>query len=486
MKLDRVCAGSLKHVAVGPLDEYPERAIQFGEGNFLRAFVDWHLHELNKRGVFRGRVVVVQPLPKGRVDALNEQDGLYTLVLRGVQDGKIIDRREVITAVSRGINPYTHWDEFLQCARNPDLRFCFSNTTEAGIAYAETEFPKGACPTSFPAKVAAFLYERFTFFKGDPTRGLLLLPCELIEANGQALREIVLRHAVEWNLGADFTRWIDQCNHFYDTLVDRIVPGFPANEAGALFRELGYQDSNMVFAEPFHLWAIQGRGSAKEELPFTAAGLNVHWTSDLPSYRELKVRILNGGHTLMAIPAFMAGLTTVRQSVDDPDFGKFLRFGLRHEILPALYQEEDRKKQFARSVIERFSNPFIEHQLSSIMLNSVSKFAVRVLPTLMEYREVNGRLPRRIVFSLAALLEWYANPEAPLQEDEATLAAFRNPPADTTEYVNAILGKTLLWGADLLDVPDLVETVDAWCRIIRLHGTRKALAVLHLTEEERQ
>ncbi len=439
MRLSRAALPHLRassSVVVGPVDPLPERVVQFGEGNFLRSHVDWMLNRMNAQGLFRGRAVVVQPIERGMVDVLNAQDGLYTVILRGLQEGRVVEHREIVTAVSRGLDPYRDWNGFLELAAQPGLRFAVSNTTEAGIAYGEEPAPSGRPPASFPAKVAAFLAERFRRLGGTPDSALIFLPCELIDRNGEQLHTCILKHAAAWGLGAAFERWVTQDNRFFNTLVDRIVPGYPRDEAPRLQEELGYEDRLLTTGEIFHIWVIEG--NARAELPLVEAGLDVVWTDDLQPYRTLKVRILNGAHTMLALPAFLAGLDTVREAVEDEVFGRFLRRGVFEEILPVLAFPEAEKRAFAADVLERLRNPFIRHALLSIALNSVAKFRVRVLPSLLEHRARFGQPPRALSFSLAALLAFYRGTEVrggalqgrrdgqpyPAQDDLPVLSAF--------------------------------------------------------------
>ncbi|MFW6154738.1 MAG: tagaturonate reductase [Planctomycetota bacterium] len=468
-------------VDAGPPVAGPERILQIGEGNFLRAFVDWMVDRANAAGVFNGRVVVVQPRNRkqGTVSTLQSQEGLYTVVIRGRQDGALVDRAELVQSVSRGIQPYEQWDAFLACAANPDLRLLVSNTTEAGVVYEPTPQPEQTCPASFPAKVTALLLERYRRFDGAPDKGLLILPCELIDRNGDTLRDICLRHAADWSLDEAFTRWMTQANYFLNTLVDRIVPGYPADEADDLTRRLGYADALMVACEPYHLWVIEGPAHLEAELPLGRAGLNVIWTDDLTPYRYRKVRILNGAHMTLVPTAFLAGADTVRESVEHPVIGGYLRAALREEILPTLAMDDDDKRAYAEATLDRFANPFIRHALLSIALNSVAKFPVRLLPTLMEYIDQRGAVPPRIALALAALLAMYRTTEVvdgfgqgrrngetyPINDSPEVLAFFvevwkrYDADADVDALCRAVLAQDPFWGRDLNQVPGLHAAV---------------------------
>jgi len=468
-------------VDVGTAPTGPERILQIGEGNFLRAFVDWMVDRANAAGVFDGRVVVVQPRDRsqGTVSTLQSQQGLYTVLIRGSQEGTLVDRAEIVQSVSRGIQPYRQWADFLACAADPHLRFLVSNTTEAGVVYEPTPQPADACCASFPAKVTALLLERYRRFDGADDAGLIILPCELIDRNGETLREICLRHAADWGLDEGFTRWMTRANPFLNTLVDRIVPGYPAEEADELARRLGYDDALMVACEPYHLWVIEGPAELEAELPLARAGLNVVWTDDLTPYRYRKVRILNGAHMTLVPTAFLAGADTVRQSVEHPVIGGYLRATLREEILPTLAMDDADKQAYAAATLDRFANPFIRHALLSIALNSVAKFPVRLLPTLLEYVDQRGSIPPRMALALAALLAMYRTTEIvdglgrgrrsgepyPINDSREVLDGFievwtrYDADGDVDALCRALLGREAFWGCDLNAVPGLHAAV---------------------------
>jgi len=475
----------------------PERVIQFGEGNFLRAFVDWMFHKLNKEGLFNGRVVVVQPLPQGLADKLNEQDGLYTLFLYGYQEGELVEKREIISSISRALNSYTQWAEVLACATNPDLEFIISNTTEAGIAYDPEDSLDLNPPRSFPGKLAAFLYRRFQHFQGDPQKGMILLPCELIERNGDNLKRIVLQLAQDWGLPAKFREWVEHCNLFLNTLVDRVVPGYPRDRAEILAQELGYRDDLMVVGELFHLWVIEGPEEIKEKLPFHQAGLNVIWTPDLTPYRTRKVRILNGIHTATAAPAFLAGVDTVREAVEHPVWGSFMKEAIFEEIIPSMDLDMEMLKEFAREVLERFRNPYIIHYWQSILLNTTSKYQTRVLPSILGYLERKGVLPPRLVFSLAALAYLFKEGrisgrkfigqrpkgEFTLEDDPKALAfwqeaweKYQGTEESLHEVASFILRRSDIWGQDLTSLPGLVDILARYLEAIVSQGIQAALS----------
>ncbi|MGZ4160436.1 MAG: tagaturonate reductase, partial [Neobacillus sp.] len=387
--------------------KYPEKVLQFGEGNFLRAFVEWQIDVMNKKAGFNGSVVIVQPRGSEKVEELNEQDGLYTLYLQGMKEGKAVKEHSVINSISRGINLFTQYDQFTELASNPDLRFIFSNTTEAGIAYDETDRLEDRPQKSYPGKLTAFLYHRFLAFNGDKEKGFIIIPCELIDRNGEKLKEIVLQYAALWKLGEEFTQWILEANTFCCSLVDRIVPGFPKDTIGEITEELGYLDDMVVVGEQFHLWVIEGPQWIREEFPAQMAGLNTLFVDDMTPYRTRKVRILNGAHTAMTHVSYLYGLNTVAEAIEHQIIGNFVKELIFEEIIPTLELPVDELNSFADAVLERFMNPFIQHFLLSISLNSMSKFKTRDLPSLLEYFNRKKELPGKLVFSLAALISFY-------------------------------------------------------------------------------
>ena len=387
-----------------------ETILQFGEGNFLRAFVEDFIDKMNKDGLYGGRVVIVKPRP-GSLEKFDAQGCRYHLLLRGIEDGRRVSRLREIDSVSRVLDPYTDFDAFLALAENPDLRFIVSNTTEAGIAFDPACRFEDRPALSFPGKLTQLLFARLR----AGLRGFVLLPCELIDDNGDRLKDCVLRYAALWGLGEDFVRWVEEENVFASTLVDRIVTGFPADA-----EEVCPGDRLLDAAEPYHLWAIGG--DFEHELPLQKAGVNVVWTDDIRPIKKRKVRLLNGAHTAMVFPALLAGAETVGEALADPDVGTFLRRYLWELALPVLGDTPE-NRAFASAVLERFANPFIRHQLRSIALNSVSKFAVRVLPTALDAQAATGTFPRAAAVSLAALIYYYKTREA--QDEEKAVAFLR-------------------------------------------------------------
>lgn len=475
----------------------PVKVMQFGEGNFLRAFIDWMINEMNKQGKFNGMVQLVQPLEKGMGDMINAQDGLYTLILRGVANGKVEENREIIECVKGCLNPYSQWAETVACACGEDLRFVFSNTTEAGIEYKPEPYTPGKCQNTYPAKLASLLYERFKAFNGAADKGLVLIPCELIDKNGTNLKKCILNYAKDWNLPAEFTAWINESNLFVNTLVDRIVAGYPRAEAAKIEAELGYNDNLIDCGEIFHFFVIEGPQSLSKELPLIDAGLQVVITDNQTPYRTRKVRFLNGAHTADVLAASLGGLTFVDEMMNDPDFGRMVCKAINDEIFYTVQLPEEEKRFFADSVIERFKNPFAQHRLLSISLNSVSKWKVRVMPSLLDYVQMKGRLPEVLAFSLAALIRFYMlelkdgtaegsvdGRTYPVADSEDVLRFFADATAqfkadgNTAKLVASVLGNKEFWGMDLNTVPGLAEFATAKLELINKDGIRSAVKTI--------
>ncbi|MGN0344959.1 MAG: tagaturonate reductase [Lachnospiraceae bacterium] len=419
-----------------------ERVIQFGEGGFLRGFVDYFLYKLNEKEVWEGKVVVVQPIEKGMCDLLSSQNCEYNLYLRGIENGETVNERTHIDVISRCVNPYTEFDAYMELAANPDMRFIISNTTEAGIEYLGTEKLTDRPAKSYPAKLTQLLYHRYEL--GLP--GFILIPCELIDNNAGFLKEYVLKYAELWQLPEGFVQWINEECDFCNSLVDRIVTGYPRDEAEELWKEIGYQDNCLDTAEIFHLWVIEGHH--EDELPFNKAGYNIVWTDDVKPYKKRKVRILNGGHTSMVLGAYLYGLTTVGECLKDETVSAFLKKCIFDEIVPTLGNTET-DINFGKAVLERFSNPFIKHQLLSIALNSVSKFQVRVLPTILEYKEKYGAYPPALTFSMAALISFYRTDNA---NDGEEIMKFMKDAS-----VADIMAREDYWGGDITGMTAMVE-----------------------------
>lgn len=455
---------NLDRITTGTPQKLPVKVVQFGEGNFLRAFADWIIDIMNEKTSFGGAITVVQPLPTGMGDVLNKQQGLYHVVLNGIENGVTRKESRLITSVDSVVNPYADFKSYLSLAENPELQFIISNTTESGIAFNPNDTRPDRVGDSFPAKLTSLLYHRFVFFDGASDKGLILLPCELIEKNGETLKNTILQCADHWQLEPAFAKWIDNACIFCNTLVDRIVPGFPKDNINTLREEVGYHDELLVMAELFHLWVIEAPESVRRRFPAEQAGLQVKFVDDLTPYRTRKVRILNGAHTAMVPYAFLKGLRTVQQSVEDETTSKFVRKVIFEEVIPTLDLNPSELVSFAESVLERFRNPFIRHELSSIALNSISKFKVRVLPSLLEYQRRKGVVPDALTKAFAFLILFYRGEwrgeRLPVNDASDVTAFFEK--AWTTEpaaVAKQVLQNTAFWERDLTTVPGLEEQV---------------------------
>ncbi len=394
-----------------------EKVIQFGEGGFLRGFVDYFFYKLSEKGLFDGKIAVVQPIDKGMIDILNQQGGKYNLFLRGIDKGEIVNERTEIDIISRGINPYTDFEEYMALAENPEMRFIVSNTTEAGIEYLGTEKLDDKPAKSFPAKLTQLLYKRFKL----GLNGFIVLSCELIDNNGKELLKCVEKYADLWDLGEDFKAWLTNENHFCSTLVDRIVTGYPRDDIEAFEKQIPYKDNLIDTAEIFHLWVIEG--NFEDELPLKSAGFNVVWTDDVTPYKKQKVRILNGAHTSLVPYAMLKGIKTVGEAMENEETLSFVKKCIYDEIIPTLDLPKEQLLSFADSVIERFKNPFVKHQLSSIALNSFDKFEVRVMPSILEYKNRFGEYPETLMKAFDAFCEFYKTDMA--NDSEENIAFMR-------------------------------------------------------------
>ncbi|MDT7830353.1 tagaturonate reductase [Pricia sp. S334] len=468
-------------------NDHPLKIMQFGGGNFLRAFVDWMVDVLNAKTDFNGGIAVIKPTEGGDYSELKAQEGLFTVILDGIKNGETVEEKTLVTSVQEVVNSYTEWDTYLKLAENPDLRFIVSNTTEAGIQFNPDDSFEDTPPRQFPAKLTRWLYHRFHHFKGEASKGCVLLPCELVENNGMALKQAVLRYADHWGLAKDFKRWIDDANSFCSTLVDRIVSGYPTARADELEKELGYKDDLLVAGEYYHSWVVQASVSVQKELPFSQTNLNVEFVDDLVPYREMKVRVLNGAHTALVPVGYLAGIRLVNKVMEDEMFSSFVESLLLEEVAPTLDFPQKIKQKFVADVLDRFRNPLLQHQLISISLNSSSKFSARLLPTLKDYLASEGNLPERIVFGLSALIRFYkgeadGNP-IPLKDDPKILSFFASKwkkyDSDflTLEDLSkSILCNTFIWNEDLTEIDGLAEKVAQNLGRIQSKGIRPALS----------
>ena len=461
---------------------YTEKVIQFGEGNFLRAFIEWIIWKTNQKTDFNASVVVVQPIDRGMVDMLNEQDGLYHLNLQGLLDGKPVDSIDLIDVISRGINPYRDFQDYLKLAEQPEMRFIISNTTEAGIAFDPACKFTDAPASSYPGKLVQLLYHRYEYFKGDLSKGFIIFPCELIFLNGKHLKECIYQYIELWKLGEDFKNWFEKACGVYCTLVDRIVPGYPRDNAAELCERAGYEDHLLDKAEIFHLWVIEAPKEVAKEFPADKAGLNVLFVPSEAPYHERKVTLLNGPHTVLSPVGYLSGLNTVRECCEDETIGAFVRKVMYEELLPTLNLPEEELRKFAGDVLERFKNPFVKHFVTSIMLNSFPKFKTRDLPGLKTYLERKGELPKGIVLGLAGICTYYkggkrGDDEIVVNDDEAikNLLAELWASGDVAAVAKGVLGAEFIWDEDLNAVPGLTELLTADLALIQKEGMRAAV-----------
>lgn len=472
--------------------QQPLKILQIGDGNFLRGFVDWMIHEMNASGKYHGSVVLTPATPRGahRLEKMDNQEGLYTLLQQGLQHGEKIEKRQLISVFRDYVNPYEEWERFLQLAELESLDVVVSNTTEAGLTYVELEYVPGEPILNFPARLTVFLQRRFETFGADPKRGLMILPCELVENNGDLLKSYVLRYAREFGFGEDFCEWVEQHQLFLNNLVDRIVTGMPEpHEYARLTNSWGYEDQFLTSAEPYYIWVIQGDASLDQRLPFVQSGLNIKWVHDLAPYRQRKVHILNGAHTLMMPVGLLYGKSTVRQLMEDEQLGNWVKQTIADEVIPSLGLPPEELQRYADETFERFYNPYLEHRLLDIAMNSLSKYQARLLPILKAYTEKQQQLPQQIVRSLSALLllykvqpveqsgqtsfrsltlegqpldirdnpEWLQRLSSHWQSSHA--ATEQDGQVYTQEVVLRILSDTVIWQEDLTQIPGLAEQV---------------------------
>ena len=464
----------------------PEHVIQFGEGNFLRAFVDWIISYMNEKTDFNGSVVVVQPIEHGMIDKLNAQDCLYHVNLQGIENGKEINSYRLIDVISRALNPYSEYNEFLKLAEQPEIRFVISNTTEAGIAFDPSCRLDDAPASSYPAKLLQLLWRRYNFFSGDESKGLIILPCELIFLNGRKLREVILKYIDLWELGDDFRKWFEKSCMVCSTLVDRIVPGFPRKDIDNIKEYLQYDDNMAVQGEHFHLWVIEAPQEVAEVFPANKAGLNVLFVPSEEPYHERMVTLLNGPHTVLAPVSFLCGVDIVRDACNHPLIGKFIRKVMFEELMPTLNLPESELRIFASQVLERFNNPFVDHQVTSIMLNSFSKYSTRDLPGLKTYLQRKGKLPECLIIGLAAIIVYYNGytrndgvTAVPNDSPEVLSLLEKAWQADNASAVAmSVLGAESIWGEDLNTIPGLTESLAGYIDIIQNEGMEKVLATM--------
>lgn len=468
----------------------PIKVLQFGEGNFLRAFVDYMIDIANEQGKFNGDIVLVKPIEFGSLEHIKAQECQYTVQLRGIADGRAQKQNRIVTSVTDAVDAYSEYDRYAEYAKSDTLRFIVSNTTEAGITYDATDRLEYMPPKSFPGKLTKFLYERYQYFEGDKEKGLIMLPVELIDDNGLHLKECVLKLASLWELEEGFVLWIKEACVFTSTLVDRIVTGYPKDEAEDIFKEFGYEDRMLVTGEPFALWVIESEKDISGELPLPQAGLPVIFTDNQKPYKQRKVRILNGAHTSFVLASFLCGNDIVLESMKDSLILKFVKDTVYGEIIPTLSLPKQELMDFADAVITRFENPYVKHALLSISLNSVSKWRARCMPSFLEFWEKEQKLPLHLTFSIAALMAFYTGSEIKdsaligsrdgeeyrILDDMAVLQFFaQNSQKDAVEYTHNVLSNKEFWGQDLSVIPNLEQTVASFVSDIRTSGMRKTM-----------
>ena len=470
--------------------ERPIKVLQFGEGNFLRAFVDYMIDIANENGNFNGDIVLVKPIEFGSLDLFHKQECQYTVQLRGIVDGEAKRINRIVTSVTDVVDAYGEYEKYADYAKLDTLRFIVSNTTEAGIVYDDTDRFEFTPPKTYPGKLTKFLYERYQHFSGAEDKGLIILPVELIDDNGIHLKECVLKLAALWNLEDAFLAWVNNACVFTSTLVDRIVTGYPRDEAEELCKEFGYQDNLIVTGEPFALWVIESDKDISKELPLPQAGLPVIFTDNQKPYKQRKVRILNGAHTSFVLASYLAGNDIVLESMKDELIFKFMKETIFDEVIPTLTLPKQDLIDFANAVITRFNNPYVKHALLSISLNSVSKWRARCMPSFLDYIKNEGKLPTHLTFSLAALLAFYTGSEIRdkalvghrgeqeynILDDMFVLefcAANSGKPA--AEYAKAVLSNVDFWGQDLTAIDGVLDAVAGYLADIRELGMRKAM-----------
>lgn len=470
--------------------ERPVKVLQFGEGNFLRAFVDYMIDIANENGKFNGDVVIVKPIEFGSLDNFHKQDCQYTVQLRGIVDGEAKKIKRVVTSVADAVDAYGEYEKYAEYAKLDTLRFIVSNTTEAGIVYDESDKLEFNPPKSYPGKLTKFLYERYQHFDGALDKGLIMLPVELIDDNGLHLKECVLKQVENWGLEEGFAKWLNDACIFTSTLVDRIVTGYPKDEAADLCKEFGYEDNLIVTGEPFALWVIESPKDLTDELPLPTVGLPVIYTEDHHPYKQRKVRILNGAHTSFVLASYLCGNDIVLQSMEDELILNFIKGTLFDEVIPTLTLPKDELMEFADAVLARFRNPYVKHAHLAISLNSVSKWRARCMPSFLDYIRNEGKIPAHLTFSLAALMSFYTGSEIRdkalighrgeeeyrIMDDAAVLDFFAaNSGKEAAEYVHAVLSNVDFWGQDLSALAGVEDAIIGYVNDIRTIGMRATM-----------
>lgn len=459
------------------VNQLPIKILQYGEGNFLRAFVDWFIDHLNESTEYNGGVAVVQPIDRGMTDVLAKQGGLYHHIIQGIEKGELVDEARLIKCVQMAINPFQGHDLYYALAGSSELKLIFSNTTEAGIVFDESDSLSDSLALTFPGKLVQFLKKRFEKLGDTSDSEIGIVPCELVESNGDKLKRCVEQYIESWHLDTDFKNWIESRVHFANTLVDRIVPGYPKEEIEEISERIGFDDNLVVKSESFHLFVIEGDDFIQTHFPAHKHGFNVKYVESITPYRTQKVRILNGAHTSMVPVGLLAGIETVRETIENKQVGDFVEKTIFNEIVETIDIPGEDPKVFAEQVLARFKNPFIRHELIAISLNSVSKWKVRVLPTVLDYLQLKGELPKRLIFSLACLILLYLSGKFPLKDDEYVLSFFEKLKnnSDDSEVIRLILSNQDFWGQDLSNVVGMQELVLSYIKAINSTSVKDTL-----------
>ncbi|TYP90259.1 tagaturonate reductase [Sphingobacterium allocomposti] len=475
--------------------DLPERILQFGTGVLLRGLPDYYVDKANKRGLFNGRVLVVKSTSLSGADAFSRQDGLYTVCIKGLVNGKEVVEYTVNNAISRVLSAAHDWESILEAAENPDLQVVFSNTTEVGIVMSNDSV-SDAPPTSFPGKLLAFLYRRYTYFQGDKDRGLVILPTELISDNAQKLKKILLNLAAQNELGSSFVAWLEEANDFCNTLVDRIVPGrLPQQEQEQTEIELGFEDELMIMAEPFSLWAIETDSPrVKAALSFAQVDDGIVLVPSIDKFKEIKLRLLNGTHTLSCAAALWSGFSTVKEAMSNTSFNLFVKGLMQKEIGKAIldqYIEQEDVDRFSNSVIDRFSNPFLDHRWENIALNYTSKMNMRNVALIDKWYKKHVFPPLHIALGFAAYLKFMntrrveekyvqdVNGRTVVLQDEFAPLLF-DCWKDEKTVVSRVLSDDSLWGTNLAAYPQFMETVQRFLDEIETIGVLKSIEKLNI------
>lgn len=460
----------------------PLKIIQFGGGNFLRAFCDNFIQIANDKLGFNGNVEVVQYIGAELGDLINKQNGLYHLVLQGIKDGNPSREISLIDCISLALNPNENYEKYLALATEDEVRYIISNTTEAGIVFDANDTSVELPAVSFPGKLTQLLYARYQFVNGDLKKGYIILPCELIEDNGIALKEICLRYANMWQLPLDFISWLVNGNYFTSTLVDRIVSGYPHGD-NELLSQLPYQDELVVVGETFASWVIAGASEVADELIFNNQLFNVKLVDSLDAYRQLKVRLLNAVHTAMVPVAYLYGIGDVKSATEDKLVASYLAQLIHAEIIPTLSVSKEEAENFATEAMSRFANPYVKHLLMSIALNSTSKYATRDLPIVKDYQAIFAKPPKCLTFALAAMIIFYrgkrGNEDITLNDTPAVLDLFANEwsanHSNIEQLVKNILSATTIWGENLANNQLLCSKVVEFVNSILANGIAQSL-----------